>query len=63
MCSYLHHKLSRVRARHGGALSSCQNTDSPDVESCWSKETPQDDPLNACITELSVNTPVHLGKV
>lgn len=51
MCSYLHHKLSRVRARHGGALPSCQNTDSPDVESCWSKETPQDDPLNACITQ------------
>lgn len=57
--SHLHHKLSRVSACHGGALTGCQNPDSPDVESCRSKETPQHHSLckmykNTAIASLNI---------
>lgn len=45
-CFYLHNKLSRVSASHGGTLSSCQDAYCPDVESCRAKETAQDHSLN-----------------
>lgn len=37
----LHDELSRVRSSHGGALTSCEDPNGPDVESCGAKETAQ----------------------
>lgn len=42
---YLHHKLAGVSACHGGALSSCQDAYSPDIEGSRAKETPKDHSL------------------
>lgn len=44
--SYLHNKLPRVSACHGGTLSSCQDPYCPDVECSRAKETAQDHSLS-----------------
>ena len=42
---YLHNKLSGVGPGHGGALSSSEDPDGPDIEGYGAKETSQHHPL------------------